>query len=63
MTSSSMRVPFSGASRRFHPRIAALAVAAAFIGPAAWGVEPFVLKDIRVEGLQRSDAGTVFASL
>ena len=24
---------------------------------------PFVLKDIRVEGLQRSDAGTVFASL
>ncbi|HET6598839.1 MAG TPA: outer membrane protein assembly factor BamA, partial [Burkholderiaceae bacterium] len=30
---------------------------------AAWAVEPFVLKDIRVEGLQRSDAGTVFASL
>ena len=26
-------------------------------------VEPFVLKDIRVEGLQRSDAGTVFAAL
>lgn len=30
---------------------------------SAWSVEPFVLKDIRVEGLQRSDAGTVFASL
>ena len=30
---------------------------------SAWAVEPFVLKDIRVEGLQRSDAGTVFASL
>ena len=29
----------------------------------AWAVEPFVLKDIRVEGLQRTDAGTVFASL
>ena len=28
-----------------------------------WAVEPFVLKDIRVEGLQRTDAGTVFASL
>ena len=26
-------------------------------------VEPFVLKDIRVEGLQRTDAGTVFAAL
>jgi outer membrane protein insertion porin family len=30
---------------------------------AARAVEPFVLKDIRVEGLQRSDAGTVFAAL
>jgi len=29
----------------------------------AWAVEPFVVSDIRVEGLQRSDAGTVFASL
>ena len=29
----------------------------------AWAVEPFVLKDIRVEGLQRTDAGTVFAAL
>ncbi|MGZ8260671.1 MAG: outer membrane protein assembly factor BamA [Caldimonas sp.] len=30
---------------------------------AAFAVEPFVLRDIRVEGLQRSDAGTVFAAL
>jgi outer membrane protein insertion porin family len=30
---------------------------------AALAVEPFVIKDIRVEGLQRSDAGTVFAAL
>ena len=29
----------------------------------AWAVEPFAISDIRVEGLQRSDAGTVFASL
>ena len=36
--------------------------AALHSGPAA-AVEPFVLTDIRVEGLQRSDAGTVFASL
>ena len=60
-----MRFSFSGASRRrfFRPRIAALAVAAALVAESAWSVEPFVLKDIRIEGLQRSDAGTVFASL
>jgi outer membrane protein insertion porin family len=33
------------------------------VAPAAWAVAPFVLKDIRVEGLQRTDPGTVFASL
>ncbi len=31
--------------------------------PAARAVEPFVLSDIRVEGLQRTDPGTVFAAL
>ena len=30
---------------------------------AAWAVEPFTVRDIRVEGLQRVEAGTVFASL
>ncbi|MFG6448415.1 outer membrane protein assembly factor BamA [Roseateles sp. BYS180W] len=39
------------------------AVAAALYVGAAWAVDPFVLKDIRVEGLQRTDPGTVFASL
>ncbi len=29
----------------------------------AWAVDPFTLRDIRVEGLQRVEAGTVFASL
>lgn len=33
------------------------------LGANAWAVEPFQLSDIRVEGLQRIDAGTVFASL
>jgi outer membrane protein insertion porin family len=28
-----------------------------------WAVDPFIVKDIRVEGLQRTDPGTVFASL
>lgn len=42
----------------------ALSVAFAALWPAAaWAVEPFTLRDIRVEGLQRADAGTVFASL
>ncbi len=40
-----------------------LALAIALHVGAADAVEPFVLKDIRVEGLQRSDAGTVFAAL
>jgi len=29
----------------------------------AWAVDPFTVRDIRVEGLQRVEAGTVFASL
>jgi outer membrane protein insertion porin family len=29
----------------------------------AWAIDPFVVQDIRVEGLQRVEAGTVFASL
>ena len=45
------------------PTVIAFALAAAFHAGAAWAVDPFVLKDIRVEGLQRSDAGTVFAAL
>ena len=44
--------------------IAALAVVMAGLGAgAARAVEPFLLKDIRVEGLQRADPGTVFAAL
>jgi imidazole glycerol phosphate synthase glutamine amidotransferase subunit len=37
----------------------ALSVAAG----SAWAVDPFKVRDIRVEGLQRVEAGTVFASL
>ena len=52
-------------SRLTSPRfpLACVALAAALHAGSAFAVEPFVLKDIRVEGLQRSDAGTVFASL
>lgn len=31
--------------------------------PAAQAVQPFLIKDIRVEGLQRTDPGTVFGAL
>src|SRR3954470_4253943 len=47
----------------FRPTVLCLALAAALQAGSAWAVEPFQLKDIRVEGLQRSDAGTVFAAL
>ena len=47
----------------FRPTVLFVALAAALQAGSAWAVEPFKLKDIRVEGLQRSDAGTVFASV
>jgi outer membrane protein insertion porin family len=30
---------------------------------SAWAIEPFVIKDIRVEGIQRTEPGTVFSYL
>ncbi|MBL8275953.1 MAG: outer membrane protein assembly factor BamA [Pelomonas sp.] len=54
----------SGAKRRpFRLGLLAMAVTGLFQSGLAWAVDPFVLKDIRVEGLQRTDPGTVFASL
>lgn len=43
--------------------LAILTLVAALSVPAAYAVEPFKLKDIRVEGLLHADVGTVFASL
>ncbi|WP_413899397.1 outer membrane protein assembly factor BamA [Rhodoferax sp.] len=34
-----------------------------FATPAAWAVDPFTVRDIRVEGLQRVEPGTIFISL
>ena len=48
---------------RFRLQHLCLLVAAAMSSISAWAVEPFKLKDIRVEGLQRIEPGTVFASL
>jgi outer membrane protein insertion porin family len=47
----------------FRPTLLSIALAAALHAGSAWAVEPFPLKDIRVEGLQRTDAGSVFAAL
>ena len=47
---------------RFQP--AAMTLAATLLACLpAWAVEPFTVRDIRVEGLQRIESGTVFASL
>ena len=48
---------------RFHMRSVSAVAAMLFAAHAAWAVEPFTLRDIRVEGLQRVEPGTVFASL
>jgi outer membrane protein insertion porin family len=43
--------------------LACLVLMAVLYAPAARAVQPFVVKDIRIEGLQRSDPGTVFGAL
>ena len=45
------------------PLATAVAVMIVLAAGQARAVEPFTVQDIRVEGLQRTDAGTVFASL
>lgn len=47
----------------FRPLAVSAAIGAAFASPAARAVEPFVVRDIRVEGVQRTDPGTVFSYL
>jgi outer membrane protein insertion porin family len=46
----------------FFPRLIAAAVFSVFASQAL-AVEPFTVKDIRVEGIQRTEAGTVFSYL
>ena len=41
----------------------ALLVACAIAAPHARAVDPFVVRDIRVEGVQRTEAGTIFSYL
>ena len=48
---------------RFRTRAVTTALALMFAAHTAWAVDPFKVRDIRVEGLQRVEPGTVFASL
>ena len=48
---------------RFGVRTACAAAAMIFAAQAAWALEPFKVQDIRVEGLQRVEPGTIFASM
>ncbi len=45
------------------PVAACVALAATAYAPSVQAVEPFAVKDIRIEGLQRTDPGSVFAAL
>ena len=49
--------------RLIRPAAALVALACLAAAPAVRAAEPFVLQDIRVEGLQRTDPGTVFGAL
>ncbi|MDA8456365.1 outer membrane protein assembly factor BamA [Acidovorax sp. GBBC 3334] len=48
---------------RLGVRTACAVAAMVFVAQAAWALEPFKVQDIRVEGLQRVEPGTVFASM
>lgn len=51
--------------RRFRRAIPALVMAlcAPWIASLAFAIDPFVVRDIRVEGVQRTEAGTIFSYL
>ena len=55
-------MPFAMLRQRLCRRIL-VAIALCASATLAFALEPFVVKDIRVDGLQRVEAGTVFASL
>ena len=48
---------------RFKTRTVCAIAASLLAAQLAWAVDPFTVRDIRVEGLQRVEPGTIFASL
>ena len=51
--------------KRARVRVPALfaGMLASVLSLGAWAVDPFVVRDIRVEGVQRTEAGTIFSYL
>jgi outer membrane protein insertion porin family len=49
--------------QRLKLRSVSLLVAGLLASALSWAVDPFVVRDIRVEGLQRVEPGTIFASI
>lgn len=48
---------------QFKLRTLSALAASVLLAHSAWAVDPFTVRDIRVEGLQRVEPGTIFASL
>jgi outer membrane protein insertion porin family len=48
---------------RFRLNTLSTLVSLAFVAQSAWAVDPFTVRDIRIEGLQRVEPGTVFVSM
>ncbi len=48
---------------RFHFKTLSRLVAFTLVAQSAWAVDPFTVRDIRIEGLQRVEPGTVFVSM
>ncbi len=48
---------------RFRFNTLSALVSFAFVAQSAWAVDPFTVRDIRIEGLQRVEPGTVFVSM
>lgn len=49
--------------QRLKLRSGSILLAGLLASALSWAVEPFVMRDIRVEGLQRVEPGTIFASI
>jgi outer membrane protein insertion porin family len=62
-TAAALNALMKSIAQRFRLRTLTSLVSLALASQLAWAVEPFKLRDIRVEGLQRVEPGTVFASL
>ncbi|WP_247661078.1 outer membrane protein assembly factor BamA [Ideonella alba] len=56
-------MPFPFLTSRLRPVPAGVTMALAAIVAPAWAAEPFQIEDIRIEGLQRGDPGSVFNAL